>query len=394
MTRTKNRRAFLAQTATVAGFMIAKQGRAQSSKQYKAVVIGRTGGGNYGHSYDTIFNSFDNIHVSAVADENPEGLQKAKKRIGCDKSYPDYREMLEKEKPNLVCIAPRQPDYHRDMALAAIEAGAHIFMEKPITEFPQEGHDIVEAAKQKNIKIAMAHTKRFADSYLRIKELIHEGFFGDVLEVRFTGKQDHRVGGEDLIVLGSHDMDMMRFFFGDPQWCFANVRQDGTEATKEDIRKGFEPYTILGDTVRAEYQFANNIQCRWTSVRANADWNQNIKDSGRTILKWGLTMQGTKRVLSMMDGIGAFVLDFPFMPPGDNIHQWKPLESFGNPTKPEHLTHPIRDLFYAIEHDVQPHCSGMDGLWAVEMVNAVYHSHFAKARVELPLRDQRHPLKK
>jgi predicted dehydrogenase len=392
MTRTKNRRTFLAQSSAAAGILLTKQGKAQSTKQYKAVVIGRTGGGDYGHGLDTIFNGFDNIHVAAVADENPEGLKKAKEKIGCDKAYLDFHEMLETEKPDLVSIGPREPDCHREMALAAIEVGAHIYMEKPITEFPKEGHDIIEAANKKNIKIGMAHTKRFADSYLRIKELIHEGIFGDVLEVRFTGKQDHRVGGEDLIVLGVHDMDMMRFFCGDPQWCFANVQQDGTDATKEDIRKGFEPYTILGDTVRADYQFDNNIQCRWTSVRANADWNQNIKDEGRTILKWGMTLQGTNGALSMMDGIGAFVLNFPFIPSNSDNHQWKPLESLGKPTKPDHLSHPIRDLLYAIEHDQKPQCNGMDGLWAVEMVNAVYQSHKTKARVELPLKDKRHPL--
>lgn len=392
MARMKNRRSFLAQSSAATGLLLAKQGRAQSTKQYKAVVIGRTGGGNYGHGYDTIFNNFDHIHVAAVADENPDGLKKAKDKIGCEKAYLDFHEMLNKEKPDLVSIAPREPDCHREMALAAIDVGAHIFMEKPITEFPQDGYDIINAAKKKNIKIAMAHTKRLMDTYLRIRELIEDEYFGDVLEVRFTGKQDHRVGGEDLIVLGSHDMDMMRFFFGDPMWCFASVQHDGREATKDDIRKGNEPYTLLGNTIRAEYQFPNNIQCRWSSVKKNPTWNQNIKDGDRTILKWGMTLQGTKRVLSMMDGIGTYVLDFPFVPPSGEEHQWQPLESLGKPAKPSHLSHPIRDLLHAIENDTEPQCNGMDGLWAVEMVNAVYHSHKAKARVELPLKYKRHPL--
>lgn len=392
MKRIQNRRTFIKLSGISVGILITHNSLAQPAKQYKAVVIGRTGGGDYGHGLDTIFNGLDNVTVTAVADENPEGLRKAKAKIGVENAYLDYREMIAKEKPDLVSIASRQPDCHRDMALAAIEAGAHIYMEKPITEIPSEGDEILQAANAKNIKIGVAHTKRYSNLFLRMKELMDEGYFGEVLEVRFTGKQDARVGAEDLIVLGSHDMDIMRLFFGDPLWCMASVLQDNRDAVKEDIFKGQEPYTLLGNTIRADYQFSNNVQCRWTSVKGSTEWNGVFQHKGRTIQKWGFMLFGTKRVLSYMEGIGTFVLDFPFIPSNDKELDWIPFESLGEPKKPDHFSHPIKNLIHAIETDTQPHCSGVDAWWAVEMVNAVYHSHKAKARVDFPVKNRNHPL--
>lgn len=389
------RRAFLKTSGLLAGAALAAPGvlSAQTNKRYKAAVIGRTGGGDYGHSLDTIFNGFENITVLAVADHDPAGRSKAQERSGAQRGYTDYREMLEKEKPDLVSIAPRQPDCHREMALAAIEAGAHIYMEKPFTETPAEADDIIDAAKKHGTKICVAHTRRYQDQNLLIQKLIREGYFGDVLEIRFQGKQDSRVGGEDLYVLGSHDMDLMRLFLSDPLWCFASVTQEGRDITAKDIRKGNEPYTVAGDTIRADYQFSGNVQCKWNSIAA-PDWNRNIERGGKSVNKWGFDLFGTKRALFYQENLGAFVLDYPLIAPIGIDAEWKPIEEAAQIDKPAHLSHPIRDLIHAIETDSKPHCNDEDARWAVEMCCAVYHSQKAKCRIPFPLQNREHPLKK
>lgn len=390
----QSRRSFLSQNACLAGAALAIPSRFSiaSERKYKAAVIGRTGRGDYGHGLDTIFQGLENVTVVAVADENPEGLKKAQERSGAERAYADYRSMLQKEKPDLVSIAPRQPDCHRDMALAAIETGAHIYMEKPITEYPAEADDILSAARAKGIQIGLAHTRRFMDSFLRMKKLLQEGGLGDILEVRFQGKQDARVGGEDLIVLGSHDMDIMRFFFGDPLWCFASVTVSGRDIEPADVRSGLsEPYTVAGDTIHADYLLTNNIACRWSSMKAE-EWNQNIPIGSRSVNKWGFDIYGTRRILSFQETVGTFVLDSPIIAPDAPGVSWKPIDELVSLEKPAELAHPIRNLIHAIETGSRPQCSGEDARWAVEMVMAVYHSQIAKARVELPLKNRRHPL--
>lgn len=392
-----NRRSFIQRSGLLAGASYWSSKRiaaAASSRSYKAAVIGRTGGGDYGHGLDTIFNGLENVTLAAVADADPEGLKAAVQRTGAPRSYLDYHEMLEKEKPDLVSIASRQPDGHREMALAALEAGAHLYIEKPITEFPREADDILAAARQRGRKIAVAHTRRFMDHFRIIEQLIREEYFGQILEFRFQGKQDARVGGEDLIVLGSHDMDIMRFFLrADPLWCFASVTVGGRDATAADVRRGQEPYTVAGDTIRAEYQFPSNILFRWSSVKGSPEWNQNFAFQDKELSKWGFEIFGTKRILTFQERVGAFVLDGPFLALVDSGLAWKPLDAVRKLTQPEVLTHPIRDLIHAIETDTQPHCGGEDARWAVEMVCAVYHAHKAKARVLFPLTDREHPLR-
>ena len=99
---------------------------------YRAAVIGRTGRGDYGHGLDVAMLGQPNLTVVAVADDDPKGLAAAAKRLGVDRAYDDYREMLDREKPQFVAVAPRWVDCHKAMILDCAERGIHVFCEKPL----------------------------------------------------------------------------------------------------------------------------------------------------------------------------------------------------------------------------------------------------------------------
>lgn len=364
-------------------------GQPSSKKNYKAAVIGRTGGGDYGHGFDVIFKGIPNVIVEAIADGDPAGLKRATDRSGAKRSYADYREMLEKERPDLVSIAPRHPDCHRDMALAAIGVGANIYMEKPMTETVGEADDILRAAEKKGVKIAIGHVRRFTPEFVRIKRLIEEGFIGAPLSIQVQGKQDSRVGGEDLIVLGTHDFDIMRFYFGDPTWCQAVVLQNGHRIQKKDVRRGSEPILVAGDTIRASFGFGNNLVMDWDSVKTTDGWNQNAERQ-----RWELVIRGTKRIIVFQGGWGTAYLDSPFLAHKDSRGIWKELPDPKHWPMADHESHPVRNLIRAIETNTQPLCNGNDGRWAIEMVSAIYESERVGGRVDLPLKDRGNPLLK
>src|SRR5438105_6369902 len=133
------RRVFLKQAALslVAGNFAIARALCQESlgrrNKIRAAIIGHTGKGDYGHGLDMIFNGRGNIEVVAVADPVPAGRAAAAARSKALRQYEDYRLMLEKEKPRLVCIAPRWTHQHHAMALAALDIGAHLSMEQPLT---------------------------------------------------------------------------------------------------------------------------------------------------------------------------------------------------------------------------------------------------------------------
>src|SRR5688572_4849467 len=73
----------------------------------KAAIIGHTGAGDYGHGIERIFAGLPGIEVVAVADPHDAGRANVKTACGAARDYADYREMLDKEKPDLVGIGPR-----------------------------------------------------------------------------------------------------------------------------------------------------------------------------------------------------------------------------------------------------------------------------------------------
>jgi len=381
--RTFLRAGSVAASAALLGPHAPQSAGAQSGKTYRAAIIGRTGGGNYGHAYDMLFDKYPHISVEAIADSDPEGLKVAGERSKAKRKYLDYHEMLQKEKPQIVVVATRHAIYHRDMALAAIEVGAHLFIEKPITDSLEDADAIMSAADARGVKVMMAHKYRLNEKFRRIKRLIQEGFIGTPMEVRGWGSQDNRVGGEDMIVLGTHEFDMVRYYFGNPEWCFASVTESGRDITREDVHLGTgEPVLVAGDSIRATYAFPENVQFTWSSVKTPDNFRG----------KRGLTVYGTERIIAFHHGPGPAYLDSPLTLHLDDQGIWKPLPEPKTKDDAPHEHDLIHNLIHAIETDTQPLCSGHDGRWTIEMVAAAYESQRTKSRVDMPLRERRHPL--
>jgi len=355
---------------------------------YKAAIIGRTGGGNYGHGYDLIFKDIENVEVVAIADQNPQGLEKAAIRSGALRKYSDFKEMLEKEKPDLVSIAPRHPDCHVEMAIAACEVARGISIEKPMAETVEDCDKILNAAQKRNVKIMVAHNRRWTKDFIKVKYLLKQGLIGEVREVIIHGKQDFRSGGEDLIVLGTHDFDLLRFYFGDPLWCFASIRANGKDITKADIRKGSEPILVAGDSINAMYGFNNNLVVNWASIKRNDHWNKDFSK----VEKWAFEILGTKGIVFYQSGLDFKWIDSPFLLNSVGI-TCKELPEPDNFQLEPYQTHPIKSLIYSIENNTQPICSGYDGAWTIEMVSAAYQSQRSKKRIDLPLIDRKDPLR-
>src|SRR4030095_7267109 len=80
---------------------------ADASGTRRAVIIGHTGRGDYGHGLDAIFEGQPGIQVVGLAEPDLEGRARAAGRIHASRVYADYHEMLEQERPQLASIAMR-----------------------------------------------------------------------------------------------------------------------------------------------------------------------------------------------------------------------------------------------------------------------------------------------
>lgn len=361
------------------------------ANEYRVAVIGHTGKGNYGHGIDTVWLDLSNAKIVAVADPVEAGRETAKKRLKVDKTYADYVKMLEKEKPDIVAICPRWIDQHHEMVMAAISAGHHVYMEKPFCRDLKEADEIVKACETKNVKLAIAHQTRYSPKLAVVKKLIEDGAIGKVLEIRGRGKEDRRGGGEDLWVLGSHVMNLIQYFGGEADWCFADVREQGNPVTKNDIAPGAEGIgPLAGDQVRAMYGLQENITGHFDSMR-NAP-------GGR----FGIQIFGSKGVIEVLTGYlpDVHILQDPSWSPGRSKKTWQPISSNGI-NQPETLGKnglhsgniaACNDLIQAIEDDRLPECNHYEARATVEMIAGVFESHRLSKPVPLPLKTRVNPL--
>jgi predicted dehydrogenase len=361
--------------------------------KYRVAVIGRTGKGNYGHALDSVWLKCNKAEIVAVADENEKGRADAAQKLGAKNAYADYRQMLEKEKPQIVSVADRWPDCHRDMVIACAEFGASIFLEKPVSQTLQQADEMIAACEKHHVKCAVAHQTRYSPRVKVARDLIREGKIGDVLEVRGHGKEDRRGGGEDMMVLGTHTFDLMRYLIGDAKWCFARVQQGGRKAVAGDVRQGGEQIgPIMGDHITATYGFDG---------LATGSYITHIAKAGANTRYW-LEVRGTKGVIHLGFGIlpVALLCEDPSGMFGKSKAPWQEITS-GGLGKPEAIDTKgldngniliVNDLIEAIEKDRPPLDSIHDGRAALEMILAVYESHRLEKPVDLPLKNRKHPL--
>jgi predicted dehydrogenase len=379
---------FAAVSAALAGKVLAEE----SAKIYTACVIGHSGRGDYGHSVDQIFTDRGDVQLLALADPVDEGRTKAMQRSKALRQYADYREMLAKERPTLVAVAPRWTDQRREMCLAAIAAGAHLYTEKPFATDLLEADEILEAAARAKRKIAVAHQVRLAPAILHLKKLMDDGLIGDLLAIDAWGKQDQRAGGEDMLVLGTHLFDLMRFFAGNPLWCSARVSEKGADITAQSGRAASEKIGLIaGDEINADFAFGNSVHGTFTS-----------RGRLRNVVgHWGILLTGTKGSARILMDIFPTIFVSKTAPWGNSAKEEKWERLPGDPTfnAPDDQKtalaanrRVVDDWIDAIQKDRQPICSGQAATAAIEMVMAVYQAAITGRRVEFPLAQRRHPL--
>ena len=364
-------------------------------EKYRVAVIGRTGKGNYGHGLDMVWVGHPRAEIVAVADDNDDGRAAAQKRLNAPAGFADYKTMLDEAKPQIVSVAPRWPDCHKEMVLACAERGIHVFLEKPVARTLAEADAMVAACDRHHVKVCVAHQTVYSPTVKSIKTLLADGTFGDLLEITGYGKCDRRGGGEDLIVLGTHTFDLMRFLAGDPTWAFARISMnDGRRPAAGDVKQAGEAIgPVVGDHITAMYGFPKNAIGRFTT-------HQPRPGQGN---RYWTELRCTKGIVQVGYGIQppAYFCGDPTWMTGRGA-KWEEISpaGIGQEAKPLSKEYAALngnrfiadDLIAAIEEDRPPHDSLSDGRAALEMIMAVYESFRLNKPVDLPLKTRKHPL--
>jgi predicted dehydrogenase len=369
-------------------FSVASLAAQTADRPLTVGVIGHTGQGNYGHGEDTVWLKIPQTKIVAVADADPKGLADAAKRLGGVKAYADYKAMLAEAKPDIAAICSRHIHEHRDMIVAAVEAGVKgIYIEKPFVRTLAEADEIVKLCADKGVRLAIAHRNRYHPVLASVKQLVDAGEIGELKEVRVRGKQDQRGGGLDLWVLGGHGFNLATLFTGSAISCEATLLVEGRPATKADIQPGDEGVgPIVGDEIHARYETKSGIPLYFDSKKGS--WTKGTPFGARLIGTKGIiSLQVDEEPLAILERDGKKT---PITTAG--IGQPEPIKDIRLVNGGHHGA--IRDLLAAIKEQREPLCGPKAGLETVELTMAVFASFAADGKkVTLPLADRQHPLR-
>jgi predicted dehydrogenase len=188
------------------------------SVPYRAALIG-LGKIAYAHlrGYQAPENAAQ-VRVVAGADPSDAARQRFAAEAGQERMYADYRELLERERPDIVSICT-WPPLHAEMVEAAAAAGARgILCEKPMAVDLAGCDRMLAAAERAGAVLIIGHQRRLLPRYTRARELIESGAIGDLVQVT-------TIGGGDLLTDGTHGVDLLRFLVGDApaEWVIGNI---------------------------------------------------------------------------------------------------------------------------------------------------------------------------
>lgn len=167
------------------------------------------------------------VELVATADIIPERARQLAEAAGIPKHYGDWQKMLDEVKPDLVSVCTPNA-YHAEQTIAALQAGAHVLCEKPISTCYENAARMYEAAEAAGKVLMVGQSTRFTNVPFAAKKLIERGrlgeiYFGETYWLRRRGiptwGQFHmrqHSGAGPLYDLGVHNLDLLFWLMGNP----------------------------------------------------------------------------------------------------------------------------------------------------------------------------------
>jgi UDP-N-acetylglucosamine 3-dehydrogenase len=187
------------------------------------IGIGVIGLGHNGMAFCERYAKNPKCKLVAVCDVDEKRLKYAEEKFGV-RGYKDY-EILQDN--NIQAISIHTPDcFHREPFIKALEAGHHVFVEKPMADTVEDVELMVNAARKHSDKICMVgHVLRFDRYFNLVKRWIDEGILGEIfyLEADYIHDLRHQLYMEDwkvekeipMLGGGCHPLDILRWYVGD-----------------------------------------------------------------------------------------------------------------------------------------------------------------------------------
>jgi predicted dehydrogenase len=180
----------------------------------------------------------DGYEVVALCSRNPDKVARAGEQLGISDLSNDWGSFVRRHDLDLISVAT-PVTLHRDVTVAALEAGKHVLCEKPLALTVSECEDMVGAARRAGTQTATCFELRWTAERATVRQLVADGLVGDPYFVRLSQSgsywhpsrrnqalwmYDVDQGGGYLMGMLAHDIDLVCSLFGQPVELVADVR--------------------------------------------------------------------------------------------------------------------------------------------------------------------------
>ncbi len=167
------------------------------------------------------------VELTAIVNHKPESMAKFAEEYGIPRQYETVSALLKAGGVDALVVST--PNYlHAEQTIAALEAGVHVMVEKPMAMNAAESEKMVAASEKSGALLMVAHCWRFDTEAIWLREQIAAGRIGKIIRTKGCGvhtlwgpsgwfAQKKFAGGGAMADMGVHALDTVRFLLGDPQ---------------------------------------------------------------------------------------------------------------------------------------------------------------------------------
>ena len=329
------------------------------------VRFGLVGYGAWGSHHARAIGEAVGAALVAICAGSEASAERARAEHAGIRVYADYHEMLEKESLDAVDIVVPS-DLHFEISRAALDAGRHVLLEKPMTLSVAECDALIELARSRDRRLAVGHELRMSSLWGKVKDLVDAGAIGTPLYCLIElWRKPYRLGsggwrynadrvGDRILEEPIHFFDLARWYFagvGEPQSVFA--RGIGRQPDHPELHDNFS----------AVLTFPGGSYAVISQSLAGWEHHQTVKlagTSGAVVARWSGAMDRTFEPafgLQLLDGDKA--VDVPIPKPAGEVYE---------------LVEEVQAFVRSVRDGAPVSCSGEDGRWSVAMCLAAAES--------------------
>ncbi len=315
---------------------------------FKAAIIGC---GGRGRAHAGGYRASEDVKIAACADPSEANAQRMSNDCGGINVYADHREMLEKEKPDIVSVTV-WTELHLELIRDAAQSGVKaIHAEKPMAPTWGEAREIYDVVTENGVLTTFCHQRRFGANFVKARDLVNEGVIGDIL--RFEGFCSN------MIDWGTHWFDMFFWYNND----------EPAEAVLGQIHLDGAPRKAFGLPI--ENQGISHV------------W---FKNGRRGLLCTGVGGGGAGNRILGTDGVIEIGGPAPIrVLRGDGGNGWERPDLSDIHPRGNETTLSVLDLIGCLKDGGEPRLDVRKALAATELIFATYESSRSRKRIDLPL---------